>query len=90
MAERHFPQPLLKYKKEILDHRLRREIIATLLSNALVNRMGPVFIKSRAGKTGASGVEITKAFLVMIRVFDVPKLWDDIEALDNKCHHHCR
>ncbi|MBL1146427.1 MAG: NAD-glutamate dehydrogenase [Pseudomonadota bacterium] len=80
----YFPKPLEKYRTEILNHGLRREIIATMLANALVNRMGPVFIKSREAKTGAGQVAIVKAFLIMMRAFDVPKLWDAIEALDNK------
>lgn len=80
----YFPAPLEKYRAEILGHGLRREIIATLLANALVNRMGPVFIKSREAKTGAGPVEIVKAFLIMMRAYDVPKLWDAVEALDNK------
>ncbi|TVQ83055.1 MAG: NAD-glutamate dehydrogenase [Micavibrio sp.] len=80
----YFPEPLKKYKQEILEHGLRREIIATMLANALVNRMGPVFIKSRMTKTGATSVDIVKAFLIMIRAYGIPALWDEIEALDNK------
>src|SRR5450631_1437979 len=41
---RYFPTPVQKrFAKRIRRHRLRREIIATAITNSLINRMGPVF-----------------------------------------------
>ncbi len=80
----YFPVPVQKYKKEIKAHGLRREIIATVLANTVVNRMGPVFLKSRAEKTGASSVDVVKAFLIMSGAFNINKLWSGIEGLDGK------
>ncbi|HTK83516.1 MAG TPA: NAD-glutamate dehydrogenase domain-containing protein, partial [Patescibacteria group bacterium] len=81
----YFATPLrMKYEKEIRRHRLRREIIATTLVTSLVNRMGPVFIKSMADKTGASAAEVAKAFEVVREAFELDLLWSQLEALDNK------
>ncbi|MDH5721836.1 MAG: NAD-glutamate dehydrogenase [Alphaproteobacteria bacterium] len=79
----YFPEILgKKYTKEILRHRLRREIIATMMSNSLINRMGPTFLKSRMKKTGKSINDITQAYLIVRDVFDLRDLWDKIEALE--------
>lgn len=73
-----------RYKKEIFDHRLRREMVATMMANSLINRMGPTFIKEKAGKTGASCEDIAKAYIIVREAFNLRELWDQIEALDNK------
>ncbi len=80
----YFPKVLHKYKAEIEGHKLRREIIATQIVNILVNRMGPVFVMSRMQKTGAALAEVVKAFMIVMRSYELPGLWASIEALDNK------
>lgn len=81
----YFPTPLQKnYKTEIQRHLLNRNLIATMMANSLVNRMGPTFVKSRMRKTGASAAEVAKAYLVVRDAFGLRALWDEIEALDNK------
>lgn len=80
----YFPKALQKYGAEIKAHRLKREIIATQVVNILVNRMGAVFVQSRMAKTGKSATEVVKAFLVVMRAYELPALWRTIEALDNK------
>lgn len=81
----YFPKILgEKFKKEILRHRLKRQIIATMMANSLVNRMGPTFLKSRMKKTGASVKQIAQAYITVREAFGLRKMWDDIEALDGK------
>ena len=81
----YFPTPLRrKYQKEIAKHRLRREIVATAVTNELVNRVGPAFVHEVGEKTGMPAAEITRAYLIATRIFRMPDLWRDIEALDNK------
>ncbi|MCK6417725.1 MAG: NAD-glutamate dehydrogenase, partial [Alphaproteobacteria bacterium] len=81
----YFPLPLQKkFPDAIAQHRLRREIIATSIANSMVNRMGATFIKATSKKTGASVAAITRAYVIVRDVFNLRKLWDDIEALDNK------
>lgn len=81
----YFPSALRqKYRPFMLDHQLKREIIATSMSNSLINRMGPTFLKSRMAKTGASMADIARAYIVVREAFGLRSLWDQIEALDNK------
>lgn len=79
----YFPKPLHKpYADEIRSHRLKAEIIATELSNYLVNRLGPVFVKSRMDKTGAACADVARAFIIVLRIFGLHDLWQAIEGLD--------
>lgn len=81
----YFPEALQKkYAPEILKHRLSREIIATCLSNSLINRMGPTFIKSSMEKSGRSCADVARAYVIVRDSFGLRSLWDQIEALDNK------
>ncbi len=81
----YFPKALQeKFGKEIRRHKLRREIVATGLANSLINRLGPTFIKSRMKKTGASAADIARAYVIMRESYGLRRLWDEIEALDNK------
>jgi glutamate dehydrogenase len=79
----YFPKALHKFDDEIKNHKLKREIIATQIVNLLVNRMGPVFVRSRILKTGASIEEVIKAFMIVTDSFRVNDTWKSIEALDN-------
>ncbi|MEM6781318.1 MAG: NAD-glutamate dehydrogenase, partial [Pseudomonadota bacterium] len=81
----YFPKALRKnYKSEILNHRLKREIIATMLANGMVNRMGPTFVSGRMEKCGVSSAEVAKAYIIVREAYDLISLWDEIEDLDNK------
>ncbi|WP_164124484.1 NAD-glutamate dehydrogenase domain-containing protein, partial [Stenotrophomonas maltophilia] len=51
---RYFPRPVQeRFPDAIEAHRLRREIIATGLSNSMINRGGPTFVVRLADQTGA-------------------------------------
>lgn len=81
----YFPEKLQKkYLAEIKNHQLRREIIATGISNAVVNRMGPTFVRMTAEKTGCSIAEVTEAYMVVRDAFGLLPLWTAIEGLDNQ------
>ena len=81
----YFPTPLRKkYAADIARHRLRREIITTVITNELVNRVGINFIYEVQEKTGLAPDEITRAYLIAVEIFGIPGLWREIEALDNK------
>ena len=63
-------------------HPLRREIVATTLVNDLVNRGGITFVFRACEETGATPVEIARAYAVVREVFGLRDFWDRIEALD--------
>lgn len=73
-----------KYAEQMQSHRLHREIIATQLSNEVVNAMGIIFVYRLHIETGATVDEIVRAQKVASRVFDAPVLRQIIESLDFK------
>jgi glutamate dehydrogenase len=80
-----FPSLLNKlYSKQVEEHSLRREIIATQLSNQIVNEMGITFVHRIHTETGANVGDIVRAHLVASQVFNAPNLRKLIESLDFK------
>ena len=82
---RYFPQPLGKsHRKALQRHRLRREIIATFVTNSMVNRVGATFVNEMAYRTGVSGSDVARVYAITRDTYDLRSLWSDIESLDNK------
>jgi glutamate dehydrogenase len=82
---RYFPKPLqASFKAELSRHRLRREIIANVVTNSLVNRAGPTFVAMLKENTGMPAAAIARAYAVTRGVFDLRDIWGRIEALDTK------
>ncbi|WP_428383857.1 NAD-glutamate dehydrogenase [Nevskia ramosa] len=81
----NFPPLLVEQYRELLSrHRLRREIIATILSNALVNRMGAGFAQLWADDHGLTRAEVLKAYATAHQIYCGDSYWQAIEALDNQ------
>ncbi|HEX9981660.1 MAG TPA: NAD-glutamate dehydrogenase [Thermoanaerobaculia bacterium] len=81
----YFP-PLLRerFRPAIERHRLRREIIATVVTNTMVNRVRPSFVWSVTDETNRNASDVARAFTIIRDSFDLRTIWADIEALDNK------
>ena len=83
--QRYFPPELRRrYPDLIPEHRLSRQILATLIANNIVNRMGPAFVKRMQVDTGAEIVTIARAYVVAREVCGARDIWHAIEGLDNK------
>ena len=83
--KRYFPMPVQRrFAAQLKRHRLRREIIATAITNSLINRMGPAFPVRAQDDTGADPAAIARAYSIAREVFAARYLWMQIEALDNK------
>jgi glutamate dehydrogenase len=82
--EGYFPRPLRKYGDALRRHRLRPDIIATVIANDMVDRCGPTFpwrlMRAANGDVGAlvAGYEAAKTLL------DLEALWDKVSALDGQ------
>jgi glutamate dehydrogenase len=77
----YFPPALREeFAQRIATHRLRRELVAMLLTNDLVNRMGAAAFARLADETGADAVAIARAGLVAREVFALPALLATIES----------
>jgi glutamate dehydrogenase len=82
---RYFPdQMATTYQDEINGHRLRREIIATMLANSMINRGGPTFLTRLIDQTGATTTEIAQGFVAVRNSYDLTDLNTEIDALDTK------
>jgi glutamate dehydrogenase len=83
--ERYFPPQLRnRYKTQIHAHPLRREIIATHVTNSMVNRVGSTFVHRMQEETGAPAPDVVRAYLIVREAFGMVDLWQAIEALDDK------
>jgi glutamate dehydrogenase len=79
----YFPSPLPERFGDVMRrHRLRREIVATRVTNDLIDRAGTTFVFRLRDDTGASPADIARASIVAREVFGVRSLWEEIEALD--------
>lgn len=80
-----FPAMLQEnFSKAIPQHHLSREIIATQLSNKIVNEMGITFVYQLQSETGATINDILRAYTIASSVFGTPELRALILSLDFK------
>ena len=81
----YFPNKLQKVDEKYLNnHRLKKEIIGTVLTSQVIDRMGATFILRTHEDTGADVGAICKAFFIAVHLFSIDKLWAAIEAHDHK------
>ena len=80
----YFPEALRKYEAPMQGHRLKREIIATVLANRSVDISGPVLLLRLHEQTGADFASIAAALETARVLLDVEALQDEIDALDCK------
>ncbi|MFB0922340.1 MAG: NAD-glutamate dehydrogenase, partial [Alphaproteobacteria bacterium] len=82
---RYFPKPLReRFETQLSRHRLRREIVATYVTNSLVNRVGATFVQDLQERSGAAPDDIARAYVIARDAFDLRPVWRDIEGLDLK------
>ena len=83
--DRYFPKEMSeRYADALQAHRLRREIIATQLTNSMINRGGATLIVRIADQTGAGSPAIAAAFAAVRNSYDLIELNSEIDALDNR------
>jgi glutamate dehydrogenase len=81
--KRYFPKALSRrFGGLIARHRLRRDIIAMLISSSMVNRMGPFFVLRAEEETGADVARVARAYAIVRGSFQIRHIWQRIEALD--------
>jgi glutamate dehydrogenase len=83
--KRYFPKAMQeRFADDIEHHKLRREIIATMLANSMINRGGPSFMAYIMGETSAEPADIAAAFAAARDSYDFLALNTAIDALDAK------
>ncbi len=79
---RYFPTHLSeRFDAELDTHPLRREIIATVVANDMINLGGITFAFRTMEETSASQSTIARAFVALREVFDIDTMVDELNAL---------
>ena len=81
----YFP-PVLgeRFPRGIKEHRLRREIIATTIAGHIADHVGPGVGFRVREEVGCEIADIARAYLVVTAIFKTDRLWQRVEALDNR------
>lgn len=82
VLEGYFPKALRKYDDALRKHRLRREIIATVVANDVVNRCGPSLPSRLMAAASCDLRAFVAGYEAAKTVLDLPALWDAVAALD--------
>jgi glutamate dehydrogenase len=81
----YFPDPLVEAQRAAIEgHRLRREIVATVRANGIVNRMGVSFAHRLADDQGLSLIQVLRAYAMAEAVFQADRYWRQIGAAEHK------
>jgi glutamate dehydrogenase len=81
----YFPTTMRdRFAGDIERHPLRREIIATSLTNDIVNSGGPTFLLRLMDETGRAAGDVAYAYAAVMAVYDIPSLYAAVDALDGK------
>ena len=84
VLEAYFPKALRKHREAIAGHRLRREIIATVVANDLINRCGPSFPSRLQAAADCDAGALAIGYEAAKAVLDLDRIWAAVEALDGR------
>lgn len=77
----YFPSPMRKsYKRQVEEHQLRREIIATALANRVINRLGLIHPFELYEEEGVGLADICASFVVAEKLFNMGELWAELDS----------
>ncbi len=80
----YFPKPLQeRFSTQMESHPLKREIIATKLSNIIINEMGFTFVYRMQEETGAPVSAILRAYMIARKVLSIESIWSKLEELES-------
>ncbi|TCP48540.1 glutamate dehydrogenase [Tamaricihabitans halophyticus] len=80
----YFPTELReRFGAAIGDHPLRRQIISTMVVNEVVDGGGLSYAFRLHEELNTTSTEAVRAYFVVTRVFNLPEVWAEIDALDN-------
>jgi glutamate dehydrogenase len=77
----YFPRPVVaRFGHLIAEHPLRRELVATLAANDVVDALGPTFVSGLSSEFGAEPAEVVRAFRIAREVTGATQRWLEIEG----------
>jgi glutamate dehydrogenase len=78
----YFPDPVVeRFEPLLAEHPLRRELIATIVANDVVNSQGITFVSRLVTETGAEAADVVRAYRIARDVTGAVERWEAIEAL---------
>ena len=80
----YFPTPLARFEREMRTHRLRRDIISTVLANTVVDMVGPTFASRMKAAAGCDTAALVLAFEAARQMFRLDEIWRAVGDLDLK------
>ncbi len=79
----YFPAKLVeRFDHLISRHPLRRELLANLVANDVVDAQGITFVSRFSAETGAEPAEVVRAYWIAKRVAGARERWGVVESLD--------
>jgi glutamate dehydrogenase len=82
--EAYFPRALAPYADLMRRHRLKREIVATVVGNDMVNLCGPTFPRRLRAAAGCDTPALFAGFAAAKETLRFDASWQAIEALDGR------
>jgi len=80
-----FPQTLCQaYGAAIEHHALRREVLCNQLAGEIIDTMGLTYVHRQMKSTGASPLDVARAYIIARELFNLEAVWVEIEKLDFK------
>ncbi len=80
----YFPKALHKFDEAMGEHRLKREIIATVIANRVVDLAGPVHFLRLREQSEARSSQLVTAIETAHHLIEADQVQAEINALDNK------
>jgi glutamate dehydrogenase len=81
----YFPKAVFKkFGEALFEHRLRREIVSTMITNKLVEQTGTTYLLSEGKALGVPLVTVAKSYLLADAFLGGDELRSQLYGLDNK------
>ena len=78
----YFPRRIVEATGALYrEHRLRREIVATFVTNDVVNSLGIAWAWQMMAETGAEAAEVVRSYWIAREVTGAVSRWEEVEAL---------
>jgi len=78
----YFPPPVVERFGHLVGlHPLRRELVATILANQVINSEGITFVMRLMDQTGADPAMVVKAYRIARTITNAEQRWDELESL---------
>jgi len=79
----YFPDPVVERFDHLLgEHPLRRELVATIVANHVLDALGPTFVSRLMFELGAQPADVVRAYLAARDLVGATDRWEAIERLD--------